>query len=309
MKLVSDTVKLFKEFEPIEFTRMNIDIDLSRNGHCAKQSHSHPFCELYFLIEGEVDFIVENNIIRLNAQRDGIGAVGITRGGELHRADIKKKDYDHAFFFFSEKCFPKFEKDSPLGCFFERARGENNTFVPSESAWRRMREIFENLTELADKREYEHQFSKYGLMLELFKLADSEWKRIYAAKSLKTDDPIDSATSPIANRAASFIASNFRNIQSVLEVAEYCGVTQSYLSRLFKQVYGVKPNEYLRRHRLEYAKTMLLNGYDVTSTCYHVGFTDYSHFIQVFRNYEGMTPLAFQKSRGVIRNDSIEPDF
>ena len=32
---------------------------------------------------------------------------------------------------------------------------------------------------------------------------------------------------------------------------------------------------------------MLLNGYDVTSTCYYSGFADYSYFIQVFRSEEG----------------------
>ncbi len=311
MKLSSDTIKVFDKCEPIEFTRMNIDIDLIRSGHCAKQSHSHPFCELYFLLEGEIEFIAENSIRAFSVEKGEVGAIGLTRGGELHRADIKQKDYDHAFFFFKENSFPEFENDSPLDCFFERQRGENNTFVPSSEAWARMCELIERLTELAESGKEGREFAEYSATLELFSLVCSEYKRIFEKPlcQKELDAGIDMAVSPIANRAASYIARNFRNISSVSEVAEICGVTQSYLSRIFKQVYGVKPNEYLRRHRLEYAKTMLLNGYDVTSTCYHVGFTDYSHFIQVFRTCEGMTPLAFQKSRGVLRNDSIEPDF
>ena len=113
---------------------------------------------------------------------------------------------------------------------------------------------------------------------------------------------------PIATRAASYISENFRSIDSLASVAAYCGVTQSYLSRVFRDELGIKPNEYLRRRRLEYAKTLLLNGYDVTSACYNSGFCDYSHFIQVFRAAEGTTPLSFQKNNRVLRNDSTEPN-
>lgn len=310
MKLSSDTIKIFDRLEPIEFTRMNFDIDLERAGRCAKYNHSHPFCELYFLIAGEIDYFAESNRIRLSA--DGIGsgspgAVALTRGGELHHADVRRRDYDHAFFFFSEKSFPEFGESSPLECFFERERGEKNTFVPSIEVWQRMVELIEELTRLSESDSPVRHYTEYGLVLELVALVGSEWKRIFAVAEPFGKEP-DPADNPIANRAASYITQNFRTIGSVAEVAVECGVTQSYLSRVFKQEFGMKPNEYLRRHRLESAKTMLLNGFDVTSTCYHAGFSDYSHFIQVFRTYEGLTPLAFQKSRGVLRNDISNPE-
>lgn len=125
MKLSSDTIKIFERLDPVEFTRMNFDIDLERAGRCAKYNHSHPFCELYFLIEGEIDYFAENNCIRLSADGTGSpGAVALTRGGELHHAVVRREKYDHAFFFFGEKSFPEFGEISPLDCFFERERGE-----------------------------------------------------------------------------------------------------------------------------------------------------------------------------------------
>lgn len=309
MNLYSDTINIFADLDPIEFTRLNFDIDHERTGRCARVNHSHPFCELYFLLEGDIKYFAENNCISLIADSSSgsPGAVALTRGGELHHAEVALKKYDHAFFFFSEKCFPDFGENSPLDCFFDRQRGEKNTFVPSPESWERIVKILNELTVLADGAQPGRHYREYGLILELVSIVGSEWKRIFADSLITAQEP-DPAKSPIANRAASYITQNFRTIDSVSEVADICGITQSYLSRVFRKEFGMRPNEYLRRHRLEYAKTMLLNGYDVTATCFHTGFSDYSHFIQVFRAYEGLTPLAFQKNRGVLRNDISNPE-
>lgn len=49
---------------------------------------------------------------------------------------------------------------------------------------------------------------------------------------------------------------------------------------------------------------MTLLSIDMTLVGEDSGFSDYSHFIQVFSCAEGMTPLEFQKINHVILNDS-----
>lgn len=310
MKLYSDTINIMEGLDPIEFTRLNFDIDFARTGRCADYNHSHPFCELYFLIDGEIEYFAESSMTKLRGygrESGKPGSVALTRGGELHHANVLNPRYDHAFFFLTDKSFPEFGEDSPMDCYFKRERGEKNTFVPSRESWARMLEIIDDLTALSESYSPLKHYREYGLMLELTALVGMEWKRIYYDPTPHGGSP-DPAANPLANRAASYITQNFRTIGSMAEVADECGVTQSYLSRIFRHEFGLKPNEYLRKRRLEYAKTMLLNGFDVTSTCYHTGFSDYSHFIQVFKTYEGLTPLAFQKSRGVMRNDISNPE-
>ena len=306
MKLSSDTIKLFERFDPIEFTRLTFDQNVARSSKIKNQPHSHPFCELYFLLCGEVDFSVENETSRLCADGES-GAVVLTRGGELHIARVLKRKYDHAFLFFDKKCFPEFEGGSPFECFFERGRGEKNCFIPEADLWKRMTAIIDELTGLSEDQTSGREYREFGLIIELLGLTNDGWKKAFADKKIAPIE-IDPSKSPIANNAASYIAQNFRTISGLAEIAEKCGVSQSYLSRVFRQEFGVCPSAYLRNQRLEYAKTLLLNGYDVTSTCFHSGFSDYSHFIQVFKNSEGMTPLVFQKNRGVIRNDSSNPE-
>lgn len=306
MKLYTDTINIFKELEPIQFIRQSFpEREIGSGG---KEHHMHPFFELYFLLDGEVEFFVENKKQMLQAESGKFCAVALTFAGEIHNAIVSRKNYDHSCFFFTENSFPQFDnKKSPLDCFTGRERGEKNFFIPRREAFKRIIELIDRLTELSRSESSFRVFAEWSAALELITLAGSEWEYAFD-ESDKSEPKLEPTVNPIATRAASYISENFRSIDSLASVAAYCGVTQSYLSRVFRDELGIKPNEYLRRRRLEYAKTLLLNGYDVTSACYNSGFCDYSHFIQVFRAAEGTTPLSFQKNNRVLRNDSTEPN-
>lgn len=69
----------------------------------------------------------------------------------------------------------------------------------------------------------------------------------------------------------------------------------------FKEVYGKPIATYMREHRLDLAKSMLLNGgksvSDIAITC---GFKSDSSFIASFKNVTGLTPMTY---RSTIKND------
>lgn len=83
---------------------------------------------------------------------------------------------------------------------------------------------------------------------------------------------------------------------SVEDTANYVGISETYLRRIFRAKYGISPKEYILVKRLEQAKTMIEYG-DIKLNCipYECGFTDYPYFSRVFKKRIGTAPLQYLK--------------
>ena len=70
--------------------------------------------------------------------------------------------------------------------------------------------------------------------------------------------------------------------------------------RLFRNVLGVTPHQYLVRSRLRHAARLLADDdRPVTDVAFDVGFGDLSNFVRTFHRAAGVSPLRFrQASRG-----------
>lgn len=69
----------------------------------------------------------------------------------------------------------------------------------------------------------------------------------------------------------------------ITDIAVEIGMSRSKLYRSFKIVFGYSPMGYLRRHRLQTARQLLLQGkYNVTEVAFAVGFNNLSYFSRAF---------------------------
>jgi AraC-like DNA-binding protein/ABC-type Fe3+-hydroxamate transport system substrate-binding protein len=82
----------------------------------------------------------------------------------------------------------------------------------------------------------------------------------------------------------------------VKQLSEIAGLTLSSYSRLFKQVKGVSPTEYLTRVRIESAKQLLeQNRHKIKDVAASVGFRDEFYFSHVFHRTVGVSPTMYMK--------------
>ena len=80
-------------------------------------------------------------------------------------------------------------------------------------------------------------------------------------------------------------------------LAEKCGISESYLRKLFQRVYGVAPAEYARQQRLSYARELLASGeYTVSTAAELSGFRDGAYFSREFKKMYQITPAEYIKS-------------
>lgn len=85
----------------------------------------------------------------------------------------------------------------------------------------------------------------------------------------------------------------FNNLDSI---AKLVGMSRTRLYEYFRLVYGIPPGEYIRKFRIETAKSLLLNGkMGVGEVAYCVGYSNLSHFTRSFKKYEGVVPGAYKE--------------
>jgi len=79
-------------------------------------------------------------------------------------------------------------------------------------------------------------------------------------------------------------------------LAEKYSMNKFHLEKEFKKFIGVSPNEYVITNRISYSKELLkYSDIPITEIAFKTGIDNASHFINLFKNREGITPLAFRK--------------
>jgi len=80
---------------------------------------------------------------------------------------------------------------------------------------------------------------------------------------------------------------------SVQDIADHVGLSENYLSALFKRETGIPLRRVIIDLRIEQAKYLLVNRYRVAEVARRCGFSSPGYFHSVFKKYTGMSPAAY----------------
>ena len=89
----------------------------------------------------------------------------------------------------------------------------------------------------------------------------------------------------------------YTDSHSLLSLARSVGMSPFQFARVFRNLTGLPPHQYLLKVRLEQAFTLLSDGSPVTETCYQTGFSNLSHFTRSFHRKFGCPPSALKARR------------
>lgn len=83
-------------------------------------------------------------------------------------------------------------------------------------------------------------------------------------------------------------------------ISEQVGVSTSYVSKVFKEEYGIGVVEYMNELRIKAAKKLMeKEGITIKEVAEQVGFTSDIHFIRIFKKYENITPGVYKRQNKV----------
>jgi AraC family transcriptional regulator len=100
-----------------------------------------------------------------------------------------------------------------------------------------------------------------------------------------------------AVEAALWIAAHASEAIDLDDAARQAGLSPFHFLRLFKNVLGVTPHQYLVRSRLRHAAKLLAEqDRAITDIAFEVGFGDLSNFVRSFYRAAGVSPRGFRRA-------------
>ena len=153
--------------------------------------------------------------------------------------------------------------------------------MPAETAF--------NLSDL-----YIRQVDKCGDVPAIFELRDAMMRDYTARMQAMRRQNVYSR--PV-HRCMDYIDRHLQQPLTVRRLAEALELSESYVSTLFKRETGVAVSEYIRRRRVDTARTLLqYTEFSCLEIAEYLCFSSDSHFSRVFRAYTGQTPAEYRRA-------------
>lgn len=258
--------------------------------------HCHNFHELNIVIKGSGKHFIGEKAFDVSE-----GSVFVIPPLVNHSYTFDNNDFVVFHILFKNKFFDKYEAAlryvSGYNIFFDiepflRLNTSENSLLPK-------------LTE--DK--FSELSPSFSLMAEYEKATDAPQQKkeflalfIIAALCENIDYPSENVNNEgfelyYLMKTTEFLQNNYDKKVNLTELLKQANMSRSTFLRNFKKYYGVTPSEYLTQYRIKQAKAML-SGTDknITTVAHDCGFFDCSHFIRIFRDKTGVSPLSFRNS-------------
>jgi two-component system response regulator YesN len=122
-----------------------------------------------------------------------------------------------------------------------------------------------------------------------------EWVQAFMEQLLEVIITRQSRENTSMNNIIKYIEQHYHDELSLQEVATKFFVSREYVSRRFKQEYGINFTDYIGKYRIEKAKLLMQNQYlKLSQIAEMVGFHDVKYFSKVFKKQEGLSPKEYR---------------
>ena len=246
--------------------------------------HTHNYYELVFYISGNVEYIIDNSLIKPSPYM-----VTWFKPGQLHTGRLlSPSQYERYIFYFSADFFNLGDRVSPVTDFMTRASGTH--MILSKSAKDELLQILEKADNVQKLAKPYAKLVLKSLLIEIFYMLDSHEQSIQKGEVL----------TETAGKIKQYIDENYASIASISDVAEQFFYTREHLSRKFKQAFNMTAADYLTRRRIT-ESIVLLDHMNIAEAAYSVGFRSQSAFINAFKNTMHCLPSEYK-----AKNKSLE---
>ncbi len=106
--------------------------------------------------------------------------------------------------------------------------------------------------------------------------------------------PKQTASARSVEQAIRYMTLQYDKPISIEQIASDLGYHRVHLSKIFKQMTGLSPMQYLFQIRMKKAEELLRSELTVAQVAASVGYPDALYFSKQFRKWKGMTPSAYR---------------
>lgn len=247
--------------------------------------HQHPFYEVFFFLDGIVNYTIEGKTYKLRP-----GDVLLTNSLDIHRPEIfPGRPYERVVIWLDDRFFERIRaEDGDLStCFADAARKDYRRIRPSQGSIIRMRTLCNQISKEQNSRALG---SHILVCTYLFEFLVEVCRCYFETTNFMREDVTEN---PKINTILDYINQNISSNLSLDQIANKFYVSKFYLSKQFKHFTGMSIYQYIIKKRVTISRDMLRAGASVTSACMECGFNDYSNFLKAFKREFNCTPRDF----------------
>jgi AraC-like DNA-binding protein len=235
--------------------------------------HIHDRCEIFYFIKGDADYLIEGSEYSLVP-----GSLLVIRPGEVHRTRLNSRGlYERYAINFPLDIFDSIDPENRIiKPFTDRSLGKHNLYYRPE-----YKKLFEEICEITED-DYERRIRVYSALLQIITDIGKEFSESKKEKAGKDR--------PLSVRIIEYINDHLSEELSIPAISEKFYISDSKLSRIFKQYIGASPWEYILAKRLITAKDLIDKGASAGEAADKCGFKDYSSFYRAYIKRFGCSP-------------------
>lgn len=250
--------------------------------------HHHDFYEVYYLLDGQVEYWVDGRIIRMEP-----GDLLLINPQELHRPLVGSDSdrYERIVLWINKEYLERLTNGkSKLSSCFDQSLP--NRICPADAERPILKARMHELVHEYYSRDFGSRLCAQGLFLQLM----VQLNRL----AFRTEDPEGEAQqlSALVQKTMSYIRENISTPLSLEEIAGHLYVSKYHLSHAFSREVGVSLYRYIMLRRLLLARQLLLAGQGAGQVSISCGFSDYASFYRAFKAEYGVSPRAYASAAG-----------
>lgn len=236
--------------------------------------HTHPFYEIFFLINGNGSYVVEGHEYTIHPN-----SMIILRPGEMHRAEITPEcDYERCYLHFSEETILQIDPSGKLLLpFNNRLIGEKNFYGQQIMNTAFIKELLLSAEKTVVGSPDENDGLHHYLYIILCEICNS----FEIQKNIGDAD--ESNYDKLIYDIIQYINQNICDNQSVSDIEKKFYISRPILNKRFKQATGTTVWDYIITKRIVLADRLISAGESPTQAAYTCGYNDYSAFYRAYR--------------------------
>lgn len=265
---------------------LNIGIETVNNEWDYQQVIS-PFFRFYIILDGEAELEVEGKIVHLQP-----GMFYLVKAFSF--ANYRCENYmSHLYIHFSE-----FKEKSSLSIlhqyeFFDQIIGDNLI----NEACKRLLSLFPNRELENPNPKHKHYNSeRFSLISSSKELESSALLNYLLMRFIKRKKNFQKESGHYIGKALEYIHFNYMSGILVKDLADICQLHPDYFSRIFQEIIGKRPLQYIIQYKVVKAQELLINSQKtIEEVGFDCGFPTRSLFYKQFEKSAGINPGAFRK--------------
>lgn len=268
----------------------DIYIQYIENAQRTEEPHSHPFFQVFFLLNGKLT----HHIHGVSADMS-IGEMAIIPPNVIHHVTLASNPTYYSLSF-TLSTFGEINGINEQSLVFLKSLEDVDTIVLPKTTIAdedilHVQSIFERIHKESILKEtgFKESIRAYGILLI------TQFIRRYFITNPDIVQNASYTTEQMVLNCIKYIDTHFTEPLNISSISHMAAVSESTFCNCFKKLTGCTFQSYIHKLRIKYAISLIKKGHKITAVSTFCGYNDFSTFSRNFKKIVGISPREYCK--------------